>query len=149
MHANQFSRFCITICFASSVLRVSLATNASSPSAYFAISNTLSVYCYLLDSKNFTGLSAVFTPDVVANFPEPLGVMSGVNALAMGLNQSLFGVESQHLLGSINIEVNESGYHYGQYLDDWIALSQGGGEYVIWKMTARTLLTMGYLVGAG
>lgn len=74
-----------------------------------AISNALSTYCYLLDSKNFTGLSAVFVGDVVATFPEPLGVMHGTDALAAGLNQSLFGLESQHLLGSISIDVHEGG----------------------------------------
>lgn len=72
---------------------------------YLTISNALSTYCYLLDTKNFTGLSAVFVDDVLATFPEPLGVMHGVDALAAGLNQSLLGVQSQHLLGSISIDV--------------------------------------------
>lgn len=110
MRTNQLPYFLTMVLLSfSTLLHLTLATNVPPSSAYFKISNTLSTYCYLLDSKNFTGLSAVFTSDVVANFPEPLGLMNGVGALATGLNRSLFGLESQHLLGSISIEVDEGG----------------------------------------
>ncbi len=69
------------------------------------ISNSLSIYCFALDSKNYTILDDVFTPDAVAYFPSPLGIMNGSAAIKADLNWDLENITTQHLLGSISIEI--------------------------------------------
>lgn len=47
-------------------------------------------------------------------------------------------------------KTGQVGYHYGQYSDEWVALRMDESDKEsVWKMTSRTLTTMGYLVGAG
>lgn len=67
--------------------------------------NTLSFYCYSLDSKNFTILEQVFTTDAIAYFPAPLNTMNGVAAIEADLPWDLENIVTQHLLGSISIDV--------------------------------------------
>lgn len=64
------------------------------------IFNILSVYCYALDSKNFTILEQVFTTDAVA-----LHIMNGVAAIEADLQWDLENVTAQHLLGSVSFDV--------------------------------------------
>src|ERR1700761_2886939 len=62
------------------------------------ISNTLSTYCYALDSKDFSILEDVFTSDAVAYFPAPLNTMNGVAAIESDLKWDLENITTQHLL---------------------------------------------------
>ena len=44
-----------------------------------SIRNTLALYPLSIDGKNFDALSLVFTKDAVANYSEPLNVLTGLS----------------------------------------------------------------------
>jgi len=54
---------------------------------YNAIRNTLATYPLAIDSKDFGFLSKVFTKDIVANYSEPLNVLTGVQQVETVLQQ--------------------------------------------------------------
>jgi hypothetical protein len=71
-----------------------------------SIRQTLSLYAHTIDSRNYTFLSSVFTPDAIANYSASLGVLTGLESiestLASGLAQF---TGTQHLLGSQSIRL--------------------------------------------
>ena len=66
--------------------------------------NTLSIYRYSLDSKNLT-LEQAFTTDAIAYFSAPLNTMKGVAAVEAEVRWDLENVITQHLIGSVSIDV--------------------------------------------
>ncbi|KAJ4320963.1 hypothetical protein N0V94_003139 [Neodidymelliopsis sp. IMI 364377] len=70
------------------------------------IRQTLSLYAHTIDSRNYTFLSSIFTPNAVANYSGSLGIMKGLETieatLATGLAQF---TGTQHLLGSQSIRL--------------------------------------------
>lgn len=74
------------------------------------IRNTLATYAFSIDSKNFTALSSVFHPDAVANYSEPLNVMSGLPEIMSTLEASLaLFAGTQHSYGTQAIRVDDAG----------------------------------------
>lgn len=76
----------------------------TSPAAWaadiLAIRNTLALYPLAIDSKNFSSLSLVFTPDVSANYSTPIGVLSGLKSVETTLEALLKPVTTQHSYGT-------------------------------------------------
>jgi hypothetical protein len=68
-----------------------------------SIRNTLALYPLSIDSKNFAGLALVFTPDAVANYGQPLGVLNGLSEIQQTLSTALANVLSQHSLTTQHI----------------------------------------------
>lgn len=64
------------------------------------IRNKLAVSAFAIDGKQFSALDHVFTSSAVANYSEPLGVLSGLDNITSALEQSLNGVGTQHLIGN-------------------------------------------------
>lgn len=74
------------------------------------IRNTLATYVFSIDSKNFTGLSSVFHPDAVANYSEPINVISGLPEIMETLETSLARFAgTQHSYGTQAIRVDDAG----------------------------------------
>lgn len=70
------------------------------------IRETISLYAYIIDGRTYDSLSEIFTPDVVANYSAPLGVLNGVEAIKTTLSAALAQFAgTQHLLGSQNIRL--------------------------------------------
>lgn len=137
---------------------------SSTPNTYDAIRNTLNTYPLAIDSKNFSLLSSVFTPDAIANYTAPLGVLTGLPAIASTLQQSLETVMTQHALSTQVIEMlghgrantttyytashfgvgvweGEVAYAYGRYEDELVCV-RGGEEPCLWRVQTRTLVYM-------
>ncbi|KAL5331650.1 hypothetical protein ACEPPN_001185 [Leptodophora sp. 'Broadleaf-Isolate-01'] len=58
------------------------------------IRNVLAHYCIILDTKTYSDLSSVYTPDAIANFTTiGLGVLSGLPAIQKAMNTSLYTLE--------------------------------------------------------
>lgn len=73
------------------------------------IRNTLATYALSIDSKNFTALSSVFHPDAVANYSEPLNVMSGLPEIMGTLEASLeMFAGTQHSYGTQAIRIDDA-----------------------------------------
>ncbi|KAL9068483.1 MAG: hypothetical protein Q9161_006131 [Pseudevernia consocians] len=131
------------------------------------IRNTLAHYPLAIDGKNFAALNLVFTQDVVANYSEPLGVLTGLSSLMSTLETSLSSVRTQHAFSTQLIEILEGEskarsltyytashfgqgdyygqvlYAYGQYQDEWIKSCCPEN----WRIKARTLVYMGPYIG--
>jgi hypothetical protein len=117
---NMVSLKCFTISLAATLATLSTGrplslrgNHAPHPNFQSAswnqIVNTLSLYAYSVDSKNFEDLADVFAPDGIAFFPQPYPVMNGSAEVIQVLQSSTVGISSQHLLGSFSIEiVNET-----------------------------------------
>lgn len=74
------------------------------------IRNTLALYVFSIDSKNFTALSSVFHPDAVANYSEPINVISGLPEIMETLEASLARFAgTQHSYGTQAIQVDDAG----------------------------------------
>ncbi|KAI7783417.1 hypothetical protein LA080_011978 [Diaporthe eres] len=86
------------------------------PIAESQIRNTLATYTFSIDSKNFTALSSVFHPDAVANYSEPINVISGLSEITATLEASLARSIAMVL------------YAYGQYQDLLTPSEQDGLE---------------------
>ena len=70
------------------------------------IRQTLSEYAFIIDARAFDSLSNVFTTDAIANYSEPLGVLSGVETIKTTLSAALAQFPgTQHLLGSQRIRL--------------------------------------------
>ena len=107
-----------------------------------AIRNTLALYPFAIDGKNFDALDKVFAQNAVANYSAPLNVLTPLSNIKSELAASLECVTTQHLFGTqlidpISSTVAESvtyyraahfgtgqatgqvAYAYGQYQDIW------------------------------
>lgn len=127
-----------------------------------AIRNTLSIYPFALDGKNFNALDKVFTTTATANYSEPLNILHPLSSIKSGVKEALKCVTTQHLLGTQCIDVTSSKtarsvtyftathfgkgpsegqvyYAYGQYQDSWER--QGIDS---WRIVYRNLV---YMVG--
>jgi hypothetical protein len=70
------------------------------------IRQTLSEYAFIIDARAFESLSDIFTTDAIANYSEPLGVLSGVETIKTTLSAALAQFPgTQHLLGSQRIRL--------------------------------------------
>ncbi|KAG6361794.1 hypothetical protein INS49_010023 [Diaporthe citri] len=141
--------------------------SAPDPIAESQIRNTLATYTFSIDSKNFTALSSVFHPDAVANYSEPINVISGLPEITATLEASLaLFAGTQHNYGTQAIRVYDEGacaravtyytaahfgkgeaegqvlYAYGQYQDLLTPSEQGQ-----WLIKERNLVYMGPFVG--
>ncbi|KAG8169693.1 hypothetical protein KVR01_000438 [Diaporthe batatas] len=74
------------------------------------IRNTLATYAFAIDSKNFTALSSVFHSDAVANYSEPINVISGLIEIVNTLENSLgLFAGTQHNYGTQAIRIDDAG----------------------------------------
>ncbi|UPX16701.1 uncharacterized protein EKO05_0007089 [Ascochyta rabiei] len=138
-----------------------------------AIRQTLSLYAYVIDARDFDSLSDVFTTDAIANYSAPLGVLNGIESITTTLSASLAQFPgTQHLLGSQTIrlcnktEAISATYlraaHFlqrnvtGGVLDvaDYSSMLYAYGQYQdswvkrdgLWKIKYRNLVYMGPLI---
>ena len=125
-----------------------------------AIRNTLAIYPFAIDGKNFDALSKVFTTDAVANYSAPLNVLTPLSSIQSVLESSLECVTTQHLYGTQWIDVvsplaarsvtyfraahfgkgqseGQVLYAYGQYQDNWVRQLSG-----TWRISSRNLVYM-------
>ncbi|KAJ5184978.1 hypothetical protein N7491_007154 [Penicillium cf. griseofulvum] len=130
-----------------------------------AIRNTLAMYAFAVDGKDFDALSKVFTTDAVANYSAPLNVLTPLKNIQSVLGTSLKCVTTQHMYGTQRIDVlssstaksvtyyraahfgkgdkaNDVAYAYGQYQDNWQRQSTGS-----WRIVHRNLVYMGPNIG--
>ena len=127
------------------------------------IANTLSLYPFAIDGKNYARLRNVFFKDAVVNFSAPIGVIVTLPAIEKSLSTALAYVATQHQLGTQVVDLLPGGckaksltyftashfgknkyegevlYAYGQY-QDMLAKDKDG----VWKIQARVLQ---YMVG--
>ena len=127
-----------------------------------AIRNTLALYPLSIDSKNFSMLASVFSPDVVADYAPPIGVLNGLSAVQTTLEEELKPVMTQHSYGTQYINKLANGsearavtyytasqfgtgsktgqvlYSYGQY-QDYLIKNMSSGQ---WFIQDRTLVYM-------
>ncbi|KAJ5794007.1 hypothetical protein N7457_000606 [Penicillium paradoxum] len=129
------------------------------------IRNTMALYAFAIDGKDFDSLNKVFATDAVANYSEPLNVLTPLSTIQSTLSMSLKCVTTQHFLGTQRIDVlspttaksvtyyraahfgqgekqTEVDYAYGQYQDDWERQSSGS-----WRIVHRNLVYMGPQIG--
>ena len=128
------------------------------------IHSVLTLYARAIDSKDFGLLSSVFASNAVANFTGPLSNLNGLPAIQAGLEASVAKIDSQHLLGTISIDIVEHGnvvlansttyfqaslfgkgqlegkvlYDYGYYTDEFVLLGYDG-----WRINKRQLTFQG------
>ena len=88
-----------------SFLASAILVVADGLNAYDLIRNTLGQYPLAIDSKNFTALSLVFTTDIVANYSDPIGVISGLPTVEQTLAAILAPVTTQHALSTQVIDL--------------------------------------------
>lgn len=74
-----------------------------------SIHQTLNTYPLAIDSKDFGLLSTVFTSTATANYTGALSNLTGLPAIQAGLSASVAHVFSQHLLGTIVIDIGPKG----------------------------------------
>lgn len=87
-----------------------LATSFPQPliqdaSAIDSIKNTLALYAFAVDGKNFAALTEVFTADVVANYSTTLGSFTQLSPLIAALGGILTCVTTQHSYGTQLVQV--------------------------------------------
>jgi hypothetical protein len=125
-----------------------------------AIRNTLALYPFAIDGKNFDALDKVFAQNAFANYSVPLNILTPLSNIQSALAASLKCVTTQHLYGtqlidSVSPTVVESVtyyraahfgsgqataqvmYAYGQYQDIWHRQSDR-----IWCIAHRNLVYM-------
>ncbi|CAF9929842.1 MAG: hypothetical protein HETSPECPRED_007469 [Heterodermia speciosa] len=129
------------------------------------IRNTLAHYPLALDGKNFAALDLFYTADAVANYSEPLNVVTGLPQIEAVVERTLRRVLTQHTYGTQVIEIekgktrarsltyftathlgkgNATGkayYAYGQYQDNLVRIGDG------WRVKHRNLVYMGPGIG--
>lgn len=82
--------------------------NTTSPiplSHHTSISQTLAKWPVAIDSKNYTLLSEVFTPNATLDIKLPTGPIYGLAAIKNWVNLSLNGTLMQHDLGTQHISI--------------------------------------------
>lgn len=127
-----------------------------------AIRNTLAIYPFAIDGKNFDALSKVFATDATANYSAPLNALTPLSTIQSTLKASLACVTTQHLYGTQWVDVvspisarsityfraahfgkgdsaDQVLYAYGQYQDNWERQALG-----TWRIVHRNLV---YMVG--
>lgn len=72
--------------------------------AIVSLQQTLALYPLAIDRKNFSALSAVFAPNVVANYSAPLNLLYGLEAVEANLQASLAPVTTQHALSTFSVQ---------------------------------------------
>lgn len=72
--------------------------------AIVSLQQTLALYPLAIDGKNFSALSGVFAPNVVANYSAPLNVIYGLEAVEATLQAALAPVTSQHALSTFSVQ---------------------------------------------
>lgn len=131
------------------------------PRSIEAIRATLALYPLAVDGKNFDALSRIFAEDAVANYSEPLNVLTPLSTIKSSLESSLNPVTTQHAYGTqlIDILSPDSAFSvtyytathfgkgslftgqtvtaFGQYQDVWRKQRDGA-----WKITHRNLVYM-------
>ncbi|KAF6226973.1 hypothetical protein HO133_008414 [Letharia lupina] len=146
-----------------------LSLTPQNPTIENQIRETLAHYPLAIDGKNFAALDLVFTQHVVANYSEPLGVLTGLPAVVSALESSLSPVGTQHAFSTQVIEIlagevearsltyytashfgqgdyyGQVLYAYGQYQDDWIKICCPE----VWRIKTRTLVYMATTVIGG
>ena len=76
------------------------------PVATESIRQTLALYAYAIDGRNYEVLRKVFTTDVRANYSDPIGMLDGVQAIIDTLPPLLSSfVSTQHHLGTQLIRI--------------------------------------------
>ncbi|RYP86972.1 hypothetical protein DL769_000615 [Monosporascus sp. CRB-8-3] len=116
----------------------------SNPIDYFAIKNTLSLYCIALDSKDFGLLEQVFTEDVDAKYP--FATLKRLRNLADAIQKRLAPITSQHALTTQTVSIAAdgktaeavtyfTGIHFGQ--GSW-----KGQEVTVWGKYVDTLILL-------
>lgn len=159
---------CVLASTSSDVAPVALSSlaNGCTPEVYTdagtieAVRNTLAIYPFAIDGKNFDALSKVFTTDAVANYSAPLNVLTPLSTIQSVLETSLACVTTQHLLGTQWIDIlspitaksvtyfraahfgkgaaeDHVYYAYGQYQDHWGRQVDG-----TWRIFHRNLVYM-------
>ncbi|KAK1714118.1 uncharacterized protein BDZ83DRAFT_636688 [Colletotrichum acutatum] len=73
-------------------------------SDYELIRNAIAIFPLAVDSKNYDLLSEGFAPNVVVEYPEPIGVTRGVKDLQQALEHVLKGLETHHALSTQSIK---------------------------------------------
>lgn len=74
-------------------------------STWEQVHQTIHTYPLAIDHKNFPLLREVFTPNAFANYTGPLSSLTGLQAIETALTASVANVLSQHLLGTIAIDI--------------------------------------------
>ena len=70
------------------------------------IRQTLTLYAYVVDGRDFNSLSEVFASYAIANYSAPLGILNGSQAIVSTLTTALAQFAgTQHLLGSQSIRL--------------------------------------------
>ncbi|RYP11289.1 hypothetical protein DL764_000107 [Monosporascus ibericus] len=77
------------------------------PIDYFAIKNTLSLYCIALDTKDFRLMEQVFTEDVDAKYP--FAALKGMQHVADTIQKRLAPITSQHALTTQTVSIAADG----------------------------------------
>ncbi|KAG4035776.1 hypothetical protein MFRU_001g05440 [Monilinia fructicola] len=152
------------------ILPISFFTD---PIATESIRNTLALYAFALDGRNWAAFSRVFAPNVRANYSEPLGIMYGVQnitdkisaaASQFASTQHRYGtqyiaicspstaisvtyLQASHFLwpniGPVVEDDNHTLFATGRYEDTWAKSSDG-----TWKIVNRNFVFMGPLIGS-
>lgn len=134
------------------------------PTTWEKIHTILTQYARAIDSKDFALLSSIFTADAQANYTSYISHLAGLPAIQSALQTAVAQIDTQHLLGSITIDITDGGevalansttyfqaslfgkgnltgkvlYQYGYYVDD-LLLVQGEG----WRIRKRELVFQG------
>ncbi|KAF1984373.1 hypothetical protein K402DRAFT_381074 [Aulographum hederae CBS 113979] len=90
-----------------STLALALIHRAITTSEYDSIRSTLSRYALAIDLKDFDSLDSVFTKDIVANYSEPLNVLTGIEEVKTSLEASLAPVTSVHSITTQLIDFHD------------------------------------------
>ncbi|KAH7317597.1 SnoaL-like domain-containing protein [Rhexocercosporidium sp. MPI-PUGE-AT-0058] len=100
------------------------------------IRNVLAHYCLILDTKTYSDLSSVYTPDAIANFTTiGLGVLSGLPAIQKAMNSSLFGIPTQHAMTTSyisDIKKNEANIITYYTLEQFGTGERAGQLFTVW-----------------
>lgn len=83
-------------------------TGAQDPVAVLQIHQTLNLYPFLIDGKQYDHLDLVFHENVWANY-SGVGVLHPLSVLEVGLRNSLAPVTTQHALTSQLLHIHEGG----------------------------------------
>ena len=125
-----------------------------------AIRNTLALYPFAVDGKNFAAFSNVFAQNAVANYSAPLNVLTPLSDIISVIGSSLECVTTQHSYGTQLIDVlspfsafsvtyframhfgkgateGQALEAYGQYQDTWALQTDFS-----WKIINRNLVYM-------
>lgn len=101
------------------------STSKTPVSGHVAIERTLAKWPSAVNSKNYTLLSDLFTPNATLELQLPSGPVSGLAAIQNWLNDSLVNTSTQHDLGTQHISIFGQSAYATTY---FVATSAGVGE---------------------